>query len=113
VNFYEHQRRNRRYTALLIGSFVLLFAAVGAALDVSVTGFGIGGADLPYLTIIALLLSIAITVLGHYRGGDWVMASLLAEPLRADEPEGAWSALFATHPPLAQRIALLRGMTPG
>ena len=87
MNFYEHQRRNRRSTALLIGAFILLFAAIGAALDVTVTGFGVGGATLPYLTIGALLLSIGITVLGHYRGADWVMASLLAEPLRADQPE--------------------------
>ena len=36
----------------------------------------------------------------------------IVNPLRrrADERDGAWAALFATHPPLAQRIALLRGM---
>jgi heat shock protein HtpX len=87
VNFSEHQRRNRRRTALLIGGFVLLFAALGAGLDVSVTGFGIGGAALPYVTILALLAAVAVAMLGHYRGADWVMTSLLAEPLRADDPE--------------------------
>ena len=35
MNFYEQQRRNRRYTAVLIGCFVLLFSALGGALDVS------------------------------------------------------------------------------
>ncbi len=87
MNFYAHQRRNRRYTALLIGCFMLLFAAVGAGLDVTVAGYGCGGAALPYLTLVALLASAAITLLGHYRGADWVMASLLAEPLRGDDPE--------------------------
>jgi heat shock protein HtpX len=87
VNFYEQQRRNRRYTALLIGCFVLLFAALGAGLDVSLIGFGLGGAQFPYVTVIALAVAIGIALLGHYRGADWVMASLLAEPLRGDDPE--------------------------
>lgn len=87
MNFYEQQRRNRRYTAVLIGCFVLLFAALGGALDVSVARFGLGGARFPYLTVVALLVSIGIALLGHYRGADWVMTSLLAEPLRADDPE--------------------------
>jgi len=87
VNFYEHQRRNRRYTALLVGSFVLLFGALGLGLDASVAGFGFGGARFPYVTAGALAVAIAIALLGHYRGADWVMTSLLAEPLRADDAE--------------------------
>lgn len=87
MNFYELQRRNRRYTALLIGCFVLLFTAVGMGLDVAVAGYRLGGAAFPFLTLVALLASAAITLLGHYRGADWVMASLLAEPLRGDDPE--------------------------
>ena len=87
MNFYEHQQRNRRFTALLIGCFALLFAAVGAAIDLSVAGFAMGGEAFPYLTLLALLVSSGIAVLGHYRGADWVMASLLAEPLRDDDPE--------------------------
>jgi heat shock protein HtpX len=87
VNFYEHQRRNRRRTALLIASFVLLFTALGCGLDVTIAEFGVGGAGLPYITIAALAISLAIAGLGHYRGADWVMASLLAEPLRPDDPE--------------------------
>lgn len=55
MSFYEHQRRNRRYTALLVGSFVLLFGALGLGLDASVAGFGFGGAR------IALLRGMATT----------------------------------------------------
>jgi len=80
VNFSEHERRNRRYTALLIGCFVLLFAALGAGLDASAGSF-------PYLTGFALLSSIGLSAHSYYRGADWVMASLLAEPLRPDDPE--------------------------
>lgn len=87
MNFYEHQRHNRRSTALLIGSFVILFAALGAGLDGSIAGFGMGGERFPILTVGALLMSTGIAVLGHFRGADWVMASLLAEPLHGDDPE--------------------------
>jgi heat shock protein HtpX len=87
VNFYEHQRRNRRRTALLIACVVLLFAALGAGLDVSAFGFGVGGAAFPYLTVGFLAISAGIALLGYFRGADWVMASLLAEPLRPDDPE--------------------------
>lgn len=82
MNFHEQQRRNRRRTVLLLGSFVLLFAAVGWALDVLVVGAGA-----PVATVGATLLATGIGTLGWRRGGDWVVASLCAEPLRADEPE--------------------------
>jgi heat shock protein HtpX len=87
VNFYERQQRNRRLTALLIGSFVLLFVALGVAIDVAVAGLSVGGERFPYLTLVALLTAIGIAALGHYRGADWVMASLLAEPLRDGDAE--------------------------
>jgi len=101
VNFYEHQRRNRRYTALLIGAFVLLFAVLGSAVDASVTGFASGGADLPYLTLTALVVSAAVASLGYVRGADWVLASLLAEPLRPDDPEHRELADIASEMALA------------
>lgn len=87
MNFYEHQRRNRRRTALLIACFVLLFVLLGAGLDVSAFGFSIGGAEFPYVTVGALAVSTGMALLGYFRGADWVMTSLLAEPLRADDPE--------------------------
>jgi len=31
-------------------------------------------------------------------------------PRRIDQRQGAWADLFSTHPPLAQRIAILRAM---
>jgi heat shock protein HtpX len=39
----------------------------------------------------------------------------IVNPLRrrADAQDGAWAALLSTHPPLTQRIALLRGTVPG
>jgi heat shock protein HtpX len=104
VNFHEHQRRNRRYTALLIGTFVLLFALIGSAVDASVTGFASGGAVLPYLTIVAFVLSAGMASLGYWRGADWVLASLLAEPLRPDDPEHRELANIASEMALASGL---------
>jgi heat shock protein HtpX len=82
VNFTEQQRRNRRYTLLLLGAFAALFAVVGLVIDVALIG-----APLPVATVAAVALSSAAGLLAWRHGADWVMASLLAEPLRPDDPE--------------------------
>jgi heat shock protein HtpX len=104
VNFAAHQRLNRRRSALLIACFVLLFATLGGGLDAALLGFGTGGVPLPVIGSLACLLSLAIVALGYRRGGAWVMASLLAEPLRADDPEHRQLENIATE------IALAAGM---
>lgn len=108
MNFSEHQRRNRRYTALLIGSFVLLFAGVGSAIDASVSGFAHGAASLPYVTLIALVLSGTMALLGYRHGADWVLASLLAEPLRPHDPEHRQLANIAAELAIAAGLPLPR-----
>jgi heat shock protein HtpX len=82
VNFVEAQRRNRRRTVVLIGAFVALFAGVGLTVDAALIG-----APLPVATVAALALAGVVSVLGWRRGADWVLTSLLAEPLRSGEPE--------------------------
>jgi heat shock protein HtpX len=104
VNFYEHQRRNRHLSALLIAVFLLLFALAGTGLDAVVFGFGFGGSSLPVVGIAAFAVSVGITLLGYRRGTDWVMTSLLAEPLRPTNPEHRELEHIATE------IALAAGM---
>lgn len=82
MNFTEQQRRNRRRTQLLLGAFVTLFGVVGYAVDVTVIG-----ARLPLATMTAALLAAAIAGLSWRNGADWVLISLLAEPLRDSDPE--------------------------
>lgn len=96
MNFPDQQRRNRRRTILLIGSFVLLFAGVGWLVDALLVG-----APLPVATLAAALLATVISTFGWQRGGDWVVQSLLAEPLRADEPEHRQLANIATEMAIA------------
>jgi len=82
VNFVAAQRRNRRRTIVLIGAFLLLFCGVGLFLDAMLVG-----APLPLATLAAFVVATIVSLLGWRRGADWVLTSLLAEPLRLAEPE--------------------------
>lgn len=96
MNFAEQQRRNRQRTVLLIGAFLALFAAVGLLLDAAVVG-----APLPLATLGAVLVAGTTSLLGWRRGADWILASLLAEPLREDDPEHRQLANIASEMALA------------
>ncbi len=82
MNFVAAQRRNRRRTIMLLGAFLLLFCGVGLALDATLVG-----APLPLATLAAFVVAAIVSLLGWRRGADWVLTSLLAEPLRLSEPE--------------------------
>lgn len=82
MNFPEQQRRNRQRTILLVGAFAALFLAIGLLSDLLIVG-----APLPVATVVALGTATVISLLGWRRGADWVLASLLAEPLRDHDPE--------------------------
>lgn len=96
MNFREQQRRNRQRTLALIGAFLALFAAVGLLADLVLVG-----APVPVATLAALGIAGAISLLGWRRGADWVLASLLAEPLRDDNPEHRQLANIASEMALA------------
>lgn len=96
MSFTEQQRRNRRRTVLLISAFLALFAAVGLLLDAALIG-----APLPLATTGALLVAGTTSILGWRRGADWILASLLAEPLRDDDPEHRQLANIASEMALA------------
>ena len=87
MDLFQRQTRNRRYTALLIASFIGVFAVMGLGFDVSFAGYLVGGAAFPYVTVTAVATSIGISALAYYGGGSMVLRSLLARPLRADDPE--------------------------
>lgn len=122
MNFTEQQRRNRQRTILLLAAFAALFAAVGLLVDLTVVG-----APLPVATLGSLAVAGLTGWLGWRRGADWVLASLLAEPLRDDEPEHRQFANIATEMAIAAGLprprlfvipdpapnALATGTTPG
>lgn len=122
MNFTEQQHRNRQRTVLLVAAFVALFAIVGMLVDLTVIG-----APLPLATLVALLVAGLTAWLGWRRGADWVLASLLAAPLRDDEPEHRQLANIAAEMAIAAGVprprlfvipdpspnALAAGTTPG
>ena len=103
MNFTEQQRRNRQRTVLLVAAFVALFVAVGLLVDLTMVG-----APLPIATVGALIVAGATAWLGWRRGADWVLASLLAEPLRDDEPEHRQLANIAAEMAIAAGLPLPR-----
>ena len=103
MNFTEQQRRNRQRTVLLVAAFVALFVAVGLLVDLTMVG-----APLPVATVGALVVAGATAWLGWRRGADWVLASLLAEPLRDDEPEHRQLANIAAEMAIAAGLPLPR-----
>lgn len=96
MNFSEQQRRNRRRTQLLVGAFAALFAVVGLSIDAALIG-----APLPIATGTALLVAGAIALLGWHSGADWVLQSLLAQPLQPNEPEHQQLAHIASEMAIA------------
>ena len=103
MNFAEQQRRNRQRTVLLVTAFVALFVAVGLLVDLTMVG-----APLPVATVGALVVAGATAWLGWRRGADWVLASLLAEPLRDDEPEHRQLTNIAAEMAIAAGLPLPR-----
>lgn len=99
MNFTEQQRRNRQRTVLLIGAFLALFAGFGLLADLTIVG-----APAPVATVTALLVALLTAALGWRRGADWVLASLLAQPLREDDPEHRQLANITTEMAVAAGI---------
>jgi heat shock protein HtpX len=87
VDLFDRQTRNRRYTALLIGCFIAFFTLFGLGFDVGLDGYLTGGASFPIITVAAAAISVGITALSYYKGDAMVLGSLMAQPLRADDPE--------------------------
>lgn len=96
MNFTEQQRRNRRRTLALFGAFATLFVLVGLAVDAAFIE-----APLPIATLMALATATGIAAVGWHAGADWVLASLLAEPLQPREPEHRQLEHIATEMALA------------
>lgn len=106
MNLYERQRQNRRFTTLLIGLFVGLFAVLGFGLDAEVNGFVFDGAQVPVITGLALGFSAAASLLAYYGGSNVVMASLHAEPLDVQQPDHRQLYNIATEMCLASGLPL-------
>jgi heat shock protein HtpX len=88
TDFYSRQALNRRRTRLVIVCFLLFFLALGLGLDTAWGGFlSPHGEPLPFVTLVAVVLSVAMSVSAYYGGARLVMASLCARPLQLDNAE--------------------------
>lgn len=88
LDFAEGQARNRRVSAVIVIGFVAFFVLVGLAVDFLYLGaFTGGGVDFPWATVLALGTAATISLSAYYRGGEWILRSLGAEPLDLDLPE--------------------------
>ena len=88
MDFYSRQAFNRRRTLLVVVCFLLFFLVLGLGLDSTWGGFlSPHGERLPFVTLVAVLLSVAMSVSAYYGGARLVMGSLCAQPLQLDNPE--------------------------
>jgi len=87
-DFVARQKRNRGISALIIFCFILFFILVGLSVDYAyLDSFASATAPIPFATLAALGFSTVLTLAGYYRGADWVLASVGAEPLDGKIPE--------------------------
>ncbi len=86
MRFYQQQALNRRRTALLMAGHATLFLTLGLGVDALLLGFP-RTASIPWVTIGALLASLAISALGYYRGDRALLTSLMARPACENNPE--------------------------
>jgi len=88
ADFWALERTNRRETALLVGTFLALFTALGFGLDLLIgevyfTDTG-GLAGMPFLTGAALIVGIIQALASYYGGARLVLASVHARELTPD-----------------------------
>ena len=84
TSFRTLEAANRRETLLLVGAFMLLFAALGLGLDIAsrdvaiVDGHFVG---FPVLTIAALIFASIQSLVSYFSGASLVLLSVHATPL--------------------------------
>ena len=86
MRFYEQQARNRRRTAQLVVGHATLFFLLGIGVDAALLGFPVKN-DVPYITLAALALSLAVSAFGYYRGDRALLRSLMAQPINETDRE--------------------------
>lgn len=83
VDFYVRQARNRRWTWVLILSFILLVTAVGAAADLFVFGsYWPGAGGFPIVSALALSFGSLQSLHAYFNGDQTVLRALRARPLQ-------------------------------
>jgi heat shock protein HtpX len=68
-NMYDQQRHNRRLTVVILACIILLFTFLGVGFDYFYLGIFQNGIDIPPVTTIALVMSIAFAI-GSLNGGS-------------------------------------------
>lgn len=84
TDLFTQQRNNRRATAWLLASFVILIITIGIGVDFFYLGLNSG---IPVATCFALVFSTANGLFSFYKGDSLILASLRAVPLDFNDPE--------------------------
>ena len=88
IDFAQRQAHNQRWSAALLGFFILLFLLIGGAVDYSYFDeFTPAGSRFPIATVVALSFATFTTLTAYYGGSRLILGSLGAEKLDMQIPE--------------------------
>lgn len=85
-NIYEQQAHNKRMTVVVVVLFVVVLALLGSAVDILLLGFPSDDVPLPFVTAIATILGIVLTITSLHSGWKTVLKSAGALRLNPKDP---------------------------
>jgi heat shock protein HtpX len=89
-DFRALERRNRRDTVVLVGTFILLFLLLGCAFDFLAGTLQIHQRHLygaPVFIVLALIFASVQSVVSYFGGAPLILLSVHAQPLMPDTPK--------------------------
>lgn len=88
IDFAQRQLHNQRFSALLVGLFMIFFIVIGGAVDyLYLDSFTPPGRPFPAATLFALGFATFTTLTAYYGGSSLILGSLGAEKLAMQNPE--------------------------
>ncbi len=86
-NIYEQQAHNRRMTWCIVGCIIVLFTVIGLGIDYYYLGMFNTQAEIPIVTILALVISIIFALWSLQGGASAVLLSAQAVPADPNNPD--------------------------
>jgi heat shock protein HtpX len=109
LDFVARQEHNQRWSAALVGVFIVFFLFIGVAVDyIYFDAFTPAGPTLPIATIFSLGFATFSTLTAYYGGSDIILSSLGAEKVNLQIPEHRELHNIVTEMALASGSAMPR-----